>query len=70
MQGARLGGHPAFFMLFFFKLVFFLNVQFLDSLIHKMLYSNFLHPNAHKGSKSWLALHAVPHGGMTNDRIE
>ena len=30
-----------------------------------MAISKILYPNAHKGNKSWLALHAVPHGGMT-----
>ena len=24
-----------------------------------------MHPNAYKGLKAWVALHAVPHGGMT-----
>ena len=31
------------------------------------LFSKIMHPNAHKGRKSWLALHAVPHGGMTHE---
>ena len=54
---------PAFFITFFQSNFYKLFPQFVD-------YSNFMHPNAHKGIKAWVALHAVPHGGMTNDRNE
>ncbi len=29
-----------------------------------------MYPNAYKGLKAWVALHAVPHGGMTNERTK
>ena len=27
-------------------------------------------PQCYKGLKAWVALHAVPHGGMTNERTK
>jgi len=53
---------PAFF--------YFSNITFLLVVDRFLEYSKIVHPNAYKGLKAWVALHAVPHGGMTNERTK
>tara|TARA_B100000941_G_scaffold209006_1_gene152962 strand:+ start:5785 stop:5979 length:195 start_codon:yes stop_codon:yes gene_type:complete len=48
----------------------FFNITFLLLVDQYFGDSKIVHPNSYKGLKAWVALHAVPHGGMTNERTK
>ena len=49
---------------------YFFNITFILFLIPNFGKSKIVYPNSYKGLKAWVALHAVPHGGMTNERTK
>jgi len=48
----------------------FFNITIQSVFIRNFGNSKIVYPNSYKGLKAWVALHAVPHGGMTNERTK